>query len=84
MDSLLQSIQMTSSCIEFPHIAQQQQIIEEPQQNIPLEEEKDRNMIEEEHVEEEHDNPTKNKAESKKKTNTKTIKKNVDVYNNYY
>lgn len=81
MDSLLQSIQMTSSCIEFPQYTDQQQIITEEPQNSHLIEEKNDVVIETNDNDEEY-NSMKKKA--KASVDTKSIKRNVDVYILYY
>lgn len=86
MDSLLQSIQMTSSCIEFPQYTEQQQIIVEEPQNPHIIDEENNVAIETDDIDEEYNsNSTSVKQDVKKKSkanvDTKSVKRKVDVYN---
>lgn len=86
MDSLLQSIQMTSSCIEFPQCTEQQQIIAEEPQNPHIIDEENNVAIETDDIDEEYNsNSTSLKQDVKKKSkanvDTKSVKRKVDVYN---
>lgn len=86
MDSLLQSIQMTSSCIEFPQYTEQQQIITEEPQNPHLIDEENNDMsIDTDDIDEEYNSTSTSTKDGKKKTksniDTKSIKRKVDVYN---